>query len=357
MGGGVTGLACARLLASAGLRVRVLEARGIGSGASGRNAGFALRGLAVSYAELRERALMRLTEEAVARVAELAGDAFRAVGSLYIAKTEPELELVRAEYDALRTDGFAVELVERNDLPRSLGRAYAGGLHHPTDGVLEPGRWGRRLAELAAEAGAALAEETRALRLDGTSVLTARGSVSADQIVIATDGYTAGLVVELDHAIAPARNQVVATEPLGERLFELAVYARDGYDYWQQTRDGRLVVGGRRDVDRATEATAEEAVTPTIQRELEALVHELTGYEPAITHRWAGILAFTADRLPLVGRVPGRDAVWASLGYSGHGNALAVWCGEAVARAILGDRDPRLAAFSPGRTRAARPRA
>jgi gamma-glutamylputrescine oxidase len=357
VGGGVTGLACARLLASAGLRVRLVEARTIGSGASGRNGGFALRGLAVPYADVRDPALMRVTEEAVTRVAELAGDAFRAVGSLYIAKTEPELELVRAEYDALRADGFAVELVDRGDLPPSLRPSYAGGLHHPTDGVLEPGRWGRRLAGLAVEAGAALAEETRALRLDGRSVVTARGFVSAEQVVVATDGYTAGLVAELDDAIAPARNQVVATAPLGERLFELAVYARDGYDYWQQTREGRLVVGGRRDADRETEATAEEAVTATIQRELEALVHEITGREHEITHRWAGILGFTADRLPLVGRVPGRDGVWASLGYSGHGNALAVWCGEAVGRAILGNPDPRLAAFSPGRIRAARPRA
>ena len=357
VGGGVTGLGCARLLALAGLRVRVLEGRGVGGGASGRNGGFALRGFARPYAELREPALMRLTEEAVRRVAELAGDGFRPVGSLAIAKTETELGLARAEHDALAADGFAVGWVDREDLPASLGRNYAGGLHHASDGVLEPGRWVRRLAELATEAGVVIAEEARALRVEGTAVITARGVVFADHVVVATDGYTGGLLVELDEAIAPARNQVVATEPLPERLFDSVVYARAGYDYWQQTKEGRLVAGGRRDRDAEVEATGEEGITPRIQEELAALVRELSGRVPEITHRWSGILAYTADRLPLVGRVPGREGIWSSLGYSGHGNVLALWCGEAVANAILGDPDPRLAAFNPGRSRAAPPRA
>jgi gamma-glutamylputrescine oxidase len=355
VGGGVTGLACARLLADAGVRVRVLEARGVASGASGRNGGFALRGLARSYADVRDPELMRLTEEALERLAELAGDSFRRVGSLYVAKTETELALAQREHDALRADGFAVELVAREELPSSLRRAYTGALHHASDGVLEPGRWGQRLSDLAVEAGVAVAEDTRALGVEGTAVATPSAIVFADHVVVATDGYTAKLLDELEAAVAPARNQVVATAPLAERLFEHAVYARHGYDYWQQVRDGRLVAGGRRDTDEAAEATGDEGVTPSVQRELEALLAEVLGRMPEITHRWSGILAFTPDRLPLVGRVPGRSGVWASLGYSGHGNALAVWCGEAVARAILGDEDSRLARFSPERSPVAPP--
>src|SRR5918992_652028 len=92
VGGGVTGLSCARALAQAGARVRVLEAREVGGGASGRNGGFALRGLAVAYDDVRETALWRLTDETLVRMAELAGDAFRPVGSLNLAVTEEELE-------------------------------------------------------------------------------------------------------------------------------------------------------------------------------------------------------------------------------------------------------------------------
>ena len=355
IGGGVTGLACARLLARAGLRVHVLEARFLVSGASGRNGGFLLRGFARPYASVRDAALMRLTEDAVRRVSALAGDAFRQVGSLYVAKTEDELGRARAEYEALRADGFAIGLVERGDLPGPLRRRYRGGLFHPSDGVVEPGRWGERLARAAAGAGAAISEKTRASSLDGTTVATPRAHVVAEHVVVATDGYSGGLLPEIDALVAQARNQVVATAPLGERRFELPVYARDGYDYWQQTRDSRLIVGGRRDADAEREATGTEAITAPIQRELEALVGELLGHVPEITHRWSGALAFTPDLLPLVGRVPGRENVWVALGYSGHGNALALASGEGVARAILGEPDPRLEAFNPGRFPGVRP--
>jgi gamma-glutamylputrescine oxidase len=65
--------------------------------------------------------------------------------------------------------------------------------------------------------------------------------------VLATDGYTDGLLPELAAAISPTRGQVVATEPLDRRHFRCPHYARRGYDYWQQTWERRLIVGGFRD--------------------------------------------------------------------------------------------------------------
>src|SRR5881275_29605 len=116
IGGGVTACSCALALAEAGLRVRVHEAREVAGGASGRNGGFALRGAASSYdaacTELgREGAasLCRLTESALERLAELAGDAFRQTGSLRLAADPEEERSLRAEYEALREDGFGVE--------------------------------------------------------------------------------------------------------------------------------------------------------------------------------------------------------------------------------------------------------
>jgi gamma-glutamylputrescine oxidase len=349
VGGGVTGLSCARALAEAGARVRVLEAREIGGGASGRNGGFALRGLAVAYDELRARDLWHLTEDALVRMAELAGDAFRPVGSLNLAVTEEELERARHEHDALAGDGFAVEWVEPAALPPVLRQHFLGGIFHPGDGLLEPARWTRRLAALAEEAGARIAGETPVTALAGTSTRTGRATVAADHVVLATDGYTRGLAGEVDAVVTPARNQVLATSPLPERYFEPAVYARSGYDYWQQTREGRIVIGGWRDADLEREFTASEEVTSAIQGRIEAFLARLLGAVPEITHRWAGLIGLTPDRLPLVGPLPGRDGVWAALGYSGHGNVLALACGELVAAAILGRPDPRLAPLSPAR--------
>ena len=335
----------------------MLDARRAGWGASGRNGGFALRGAAVPYDRARLADLVRVTEEALERIARLAGDAFRPVGSLRVAVDEDELDAVRAEHDALAEDDFAVEWRGAEELPPIVRGRGHGGVFHPTDGAFEQGRWVRRLAALAQEAGARIAEETAVTGLDGTKLATPRGRVSAETVVIATDGYTRGLVPELDAAITVARGQVLATAPIRNAAVPFPIYARWGYDYLQQLADGRLVVGGRRDVDLEAEATREEATSATIQGAIESLLHDLLGEVPEITHRWSGLMGFTADHLPLVGALPGRDGVWVSVGYSGHGNVLGFACGELVAEAILGREDPRLGPLSPERTPAAPPHA
>jgi gamma-glutamylputrescine oxidase len=345
VGGGVTGCSAALTLARGGLRVRVHEARQIASGASGRNGGFALRGSALCYAVAREQVgaeraaeLWRLTERYLDRMAELAGDAFRRVGSLKLAADEAELDELTADYEALREDGFDVDWVD--DLGPRLAALYSVGLRDPTDGALQPARWVRKLATEAAAAGAALAEWSRIDSLD---------ELEAEQVVIATDGYTDGLLTSLDDAIGPVRGQVIVTEPLAERLYDCPHYARHGFDYWQQTEDGRLVLGGRRDVRLDEEFTGEEGLTEPVQRALEDFAAELLGSPPQITHRWSGIFGRTADGLPLVGRVPEHDGVWVAAGYAGHGNVPGLACGELVAQAILGSPAPELAIFDPAR--------
>lgn len=347
VGGGVTGCACALKLAEAGVRVRLHEAREIAGGASGRNGGFALRGGAMAYdvarRELgrdRARAYWQLTEGTLDRLESLAADAFRRVGSLRLALDDAERDEIRAEREALRADGFAVEWLEPDELAPPLRGRFAAALEHPPDGALQPARWVRRLAAQAAAAGAELREHSRVVSL---------GDLSADRVVIATDGYTHGLVTELDARIRPTRGQILVTEPLPELVFTKPHYARQGLDYWQQTPDRRLVVGGRRDAALDEEWTATEAVTPAVQGRIEAFVRELLGRSPRITHRWAGIWGGTADLLPLVGPLGDDDRLWVSAGYSGHGNVLGLACGELVARALVGDPDPLLDLLDPAR--------
>jgi gamma-glutamylputrescine oxidase len=338
VGGGVTGVAAARVAALGGLRVRLREAREIASGASGRSGGFALRGGAMPYDVARRNLgpdcaaeLWRLSERALDHLAELAGDALRRTGSLRVAVDAEERQHVRSAYEALREDGFAAEW---------LDDYFHGAIRHAQDGSLRPARWVRRLAALAAEAGAALQEHSRVESLD---------ELDADQVLVATDGYTEGLVPELDAAIRPVRGQVIATDPLPRVVFEAPHYGRYGFDYWQQTDDRRLILGGRRDTQADLEHTADERITDAIQRELESFAAELIGEEPRITHRWAGIFGQTADELPLAGRVPGHDGLWVAAGYSGHGNVLGLACGELVAQAVLGRPAPELQLFDPAR--------
>ena len=346
IGGGVTGCSCALTLAERGVRVRLHEAGEIAAGASGRNGGFALRGATASYDRARvdlgaepARRLMVLTERALDRMEQLAGDAFRRVGSLRLAVDDAEREDLRREYDALREDGFAVDWVD--ELAAPLDRLYAGAIHHPPDGALHPARWVRRLAAHAVAAGADIREEIRS-SVDG---------LDADVVVVAGDGFTAALLPELAEFVRPTRGQVLATEPLPELRYASPHYARAGYDYWQQLPDGRLVLGGSRDASLETEETDVVATTALIQQRLDELVERLVGARPPVTNRWAGIWGTTPDLMPLVGPVPGRDGVWVAGGYSGHGNALGLACGELVARAILGERPPELGLFDPLRLR------
>jgi len=345
VGAGVTGLSCALELTESGRTVRVHEARTIASGASGRNGGFALRGGAMPYDVARERlgpeharALWELTERTLDHMEGLAGDALRRVGSLRLAADAQERDELRAEYDALEADGFAAEWIDEPS--GALAGRYQAALLHPRDGALQPARWIRRLASHVAAAGAEIRERERVESLD---------ALDADVVVVASDGYPSGLLPAIDEIVQPTRGQVIVTEPLPELLYDRPHYARQGFDYWQQLPDRRLVLGGRRDVDLAAESTAEEATTSQIQSALERFAVELAGEAPTITHRWSGIFGSSPDQLPLVGQAPGEDGVWVSRGYSGHGNVLGLACGRLVARAILGDPEPELELFDPAR--------
>jgi gamma-glutamylputrescine oxidase len=344
VGGGVTGISAALTLARRGKRVRLHEARAVASGASGRNGGFALRGGAMAYDSAREwlghdaaADYWRLTEAYVDRMAELGGDAVRRTGSLRLAGDDERDEL-RAEYEALREDGFAAEW--RETLPEPLAGRFPGALFHPDDAVLQPARLVRRLALAAAKAGVEIREQHRVENLD---------ELEAETVLVATDGYPSGLLGELEGLIIPTRGQMIATEPLPERLFPMPHYGRHGYDYWHQNDEGRLIVGGFRDADMDSEFTAEEATTERIQGALDDFAEALLGRMPTVTHRWSGVFGLVPDLMPVVGPHPVREGLWVAGGYSGHGNVLGLMCGDLVAQAIAGEPHPLLERMSPAR--------
>ena len=345
VGAGVTGCACALALAEGGLRVRLWEAREVADGASGRNGGFALRGTAAPFdvavdvlgAE-RAAELWALTERSLDRLESLAGEDFRRVGSLRLAADGAEREELLREVDALRDAGFAAEWLGSLDGP--VARRYVGGILYPTDGVLQPGRWVRHLATMAAEAGVEICEHSRVRSAD---------DLAGDQVVVATDGYPSGLLDGLEGLIVPTRGQMIATEPLPDLRYEVPHYDRHGLAYWHQRPDGTLLVGGFRDFDLTTEFTDVEETTEPIQQALERHASELAGRPVRVTHRWAGIFGLVPDLLPVVGRLPRQDRVHVAAGYSGHGNVLGLMCGELVAAQLLGRDAPFADVFDPAR--------
>jgi glycine/D-amino acid oxidase-like deaminating enzyme len=118
------------------------------------------------------------------------------------------------------------------------------------------------------------------------------------------------------------------------------VYTRYGYDYWQQLPDGRLVLGGQRDVAERDEWTDDATPTDAVQDLLERVIAERLRITPRVTHRWAATVSFSATGLPILEEV--RSGVFAAGAYSGTGNVLGSLCGRAAARLALGRSAPML---------------
>jgi gamma-glutamylputrescine oxidase len=351
IGGGVGGLSCARRLATHGVETLVLERGTVAGGASGRNGGFLLAGVAAFhndardlYGRERNRRIYSRTIAAQEEIYELAetlglGDSVRRVGSLRVAVTEDESERVRGQVQALRDDGFPGELVERDELPPVLRRRGLCACLVEHDAALHPVRWCRALAEAAEQAGARIHEGT-AVRgpvpaPDEGEVQTDRGAVRARHVVVAADGALPQLVPDYAGRVRARRLHMVASEPT-ELVVEQLVYPRWGYEYFQQRPDGRLVLGGFSDLDGAASYTDREEGSPGIWARLESYLSDELGLDTKVTHRWVGVVGYTDDQLPFVGEVPGRPGLHVAGGYSGHGNVPGYVAGQQIADAIAG---------------------
>lgn len=365
IGGGVGGLSCARRLAQHGIETVLLEAGTVAGGASGRNGGFLIAGIALFHNDARERlgtdrarAMYAATLEAQREVTALAeelgaGDALRQVGLIRLGVSEDEAEHVRDHAAALRDDGFPGETIEREDLPPALQRTGLVGCLTDHDCALHPARWYRLLAKAAEEAGARIFEGTCVTGpvpapgegpLQAAPTATGGGAtplrVRAKHVVVAADGALPALVPEYAGRVRSRRLHMVATEPLPPTM-DTMVYARWGFEYLQQRPDGRILVGGFSDVDADDSYTDSDIGSPMIWDRVESYLRDDLGVEPQISHRWAGVVGYSDDALPYVGEVPGRDGLYVSGGYSGVGNVPGFMCGRDIADTIAGQgREP-----------------
>jgi len=128
---------------------------------------------------------------------------------------------------------------------------------------------------------------------------------------------------------------MLATAPDPALQLARPVYYRDGHDYWLQRADGRIALGGGRDIGGDAEWQA-DGVSPVVQAHLQRLLRERLGSTAAVTHRWSAQVAFTRRGLPVFGAVaPG---VYATGAYDGTGNLFGALCGRALAQLALGER-------------------
>jgi glycine/D-amino acid oxidase-like deaminating enzyme len=328
VGLGGSGLACVGELVRLGAQVVGVEAGRVGGGAAGRNGGFLLAGLApfyhdavARYGRERARELYRLTLEELDHIEAETPSLIARTGSLRIAESDEELADCDRQLDAMRADALPIERYEG---------AEGVGLLVPGDGTFQPLARCRALATRAAATGAHLFERSPVRHVDASGVRSERGFVRAAQVVVAVDGCLERLLPELASRVRTARLQMLATEPTTEVRFTRPVYARWGYDYWQQRPDGAIALGGARDVAGESEWTSNATPTEVVQQALERRLREQLGVHAAISHRWAASVGYTEDGLPVIAEV--RPGVWAVGGYSGTGNVIGALLGRGLAR-------------------------
>ncbi|HUQ45637.1 MAG TPA: FAD-binding oxidoreductase [Gemmatimonadaceae bacterium] len=341
VGLGGAGLACVGELLRLGADVVGVEAGRVGGGAAGRNGGFLLAGLAPFHQDAVARygrdaacALYRLTLQELDRIEAETPSLVTRSGSLRIAESVAERADCARQFEAMRADALPVEQYEG---PEGVG------LLIPGDGTFQPLERCRALATRAAASGARLYERSPVTRIDEAGVRTERGLVRARQIVVAVDGCLERLLPELAPRVRTARLQMLATEPTTEISLSRPVYARWGYDYWQQRPDGTVAMGGARDLAGESEWTTNATPTPRVQELLERRLRETLGVHAPISHRWAASVGYTPDGLPVVAEV--RPGVWAVGGYSGTGNVIGALLGRGIARWLRAGDDSLVRQF------------
>jgi glycine/D-amino acid oxidase-like deaminating enzyme len=164
---------------------------------------------------------------------------------------------------------------------------------------------------------------------------TGRGTIAADEVVIATNGYTGDATPRLKRRVIPIASHIIATEELSPDLAaSLIPKARTLSDtrrvlcYYRMSPDGkRVIFGGRARFTPVTPQTS----APILYRFMLARFPQLRGVR--VTHAWTGNVAFTLDAVPHMGR---DDGMHYALGCNGSGVAMMTYLGHQTARKIVG---------------------
>ncbi len=366
VGGGITGICLAYTLADRGASVAVLEAGRIAGAASGRNAGFLMVAPAEPYNEQialwgrpGARAVLECGRRSHQRVRELVEAhgiecEYRANGSLRLTRTEEEAEDIRASLAALKADGFPMlEVPLSHAVPPAAAERFTAAFVTLEDGEFHPVRFLHGLAREAQRKGARLFADSpvigAAWRAGLWEVRTAAGTARARTLVLATNADTPRLCPALSALIAPRRGQMVATAPLGREIAPRPTYAHWGYHYWRQTPDGRLLMGGWRELDLDGEVGHDAVTTAPIQAAIEQGLADLVPEGVTIERRWAGIMGFARDGRPLAGWLDPEHHLAICGAYTGHGIAMAPACALDLAELLAWRKAPGIATFEPSR--------
>lgn len=360
VGGGLAGLSAALELAQRGLDVRLLEARTIGFGASGRNGGQAIHGLACDPETIEQqlglddaRRVWAMSIEALdllrERIARHAIACDWRDGYLGLATSPGKATALQQWADRVESVyGYPLERIAGADIGRWIASPrYHGGVFDPRSGHLHPLKYTQGLARAAVAAGVQLHEGTPVTALQtaaggATLLQTAAGTLRAAQVLLAGNVYLhadgASLAPALAPRVMPVGTYIACTERLDRTTADTLIPSRAAVcdtnfvlDYFRTTDDDRMLYGGRVSYSGRTPANLAESLRSRMVGTFPQL------RSARIEFAWGGFVDISMNRAPDFGRLAGAPGVYYLQGFSGHGLALTGLAGRLVAEAMAGD--------------------
>lgn len=355
IGGGIIGLQTALELRERRPqdRIVVLERGLLPAGASTRNAGFACFGsLTEILSDLDisgDAAVLALVERrwrGLARLRKRLGDdaigyeEFGGFDLLFDSHLGALQRLDEVNYKLQPLFGRAVFSIDGSALAASRFGPLAKALvKNPLEGQVHSGKLMRALAKLAATQGIEIHTGAQVERFEESGgdvqVHVAGGNNAvfrASRVAVCTNGITSELLC--DAGIAPARGQILVTEPIAGLPWRGTYHVEQGFYYFRNVGE-RVLLGGGRNLAIDAETTTDMALTDTIQSALERLLIDtiVPGREVRIEHRWSGVMGFAADKQPIVRMLSGR--VTLGFGCNGMGVALGADIAAQTAELLL----------------------
>jgi gamma-glutamylputrescine oxidase len=259
----------------------------------------------------------------------------RECGVLLLAESAAEAADLEQAARALDADGIPIEFHSRDP----LGRGYHAAIRQPFDGMVQPVALTQAIF---AQSGATLIVNNevyaiKQLAAERVLVESRLYRFLARKVLLCTNAYSALIEPYFADKVIPTRGQVLVTAPLLQPVLETCGYSNYGYMYFRQTFDGRLLIGGARHLFKAQEQpTYEDRITESVQDALETyLRRRFPEVSAPVERRWAGIMGFSIDGLPLVGCLPDKPDVGFAVGFTGHGLSFGAAAAERAVDHLL----------------------
>jgi len=354
IGGGFTGVASALRLSERGFSVALVEAKTIGFGASGRNGGQIIRGLGGTSTLKKQygpdingfidKMRWRGNEIVEENIKKYEIDCDLKYGFIDCAFKPRQMRDLEADYKdhVDRGMGDRFRMVSADEMNDYIGtNAYIGGLYNDRDGHLHPLNLVRGEARAASGLGAKIFENSEVTSITHGKkpvVKTAKGQVTADQVIIAGNAYHLLEQKHLGGVVFPAGTFIIATEPLGENMAKNVLPSdaavcdlNNMLDYFRLSADGRMLYGGRCNYSGRNPKDIKASILPRMLK----VFPQLKDFD--IEFGWGGMIGIVINRLPHLGRIG--DNVYFAQGYSGHGINQTHIVSEILADAISGQME------------------